>query len=157
MAKNLEVTSSILYTWNEGYNITECSLGSGYSLLVQDIISEPIDTAETFIVYGSRVVGNSEVGVLFHVDFSNFHEVIVLNWRRIDSLQAECTDADYEYWSPVDQNGLPCVLGETVTYRRRKQLSECFNDEQTDNLVSTKACPCTLEDYEWLVYSRSVF
>mmetsp|Transcript_6234 Transcript_6234/g.8687 ORF Transcript_6234/g.8687 Transcript_6234/m.8687 type:complete len:774 (+) Transcript_6234:20-2341(+) len=135
MAKNLEETSTILYSWNEGYNLTECSLGSGNSFLVQDIISEPINTAETFIVYGSRYQGGIEVGLLFHVDFTNFHE-------------RDCTTEDYEYWSPVDQNGSPCVLGQTMTYKRRKQLSECFNEEDTDNLVSSKACACTIEDYE---------
>jgi hypothetical protein len=39
-------------------------------------------------------------------------------------------------------------LGRKFEYKRKKQLSECFNSEEFEGVIESKACPCTEADYE---------
>lgn len=70
----------------------------------------------------------------------------------------DCTEIDYELWTPTDHDGREiCLLGEKVKFKRRKAGHHCFpqgsasvNGGQVDWPVvsSREACSCTLEDYQ---------
>lgn len=45
--------------------------------------------------------------------------------------------------------GMNCLMGETVVYERRKQMSECFVGEEYFRPKSSQPCSCTEEDFEW--------
>lgn len=106
-------------------------------IFVTSIIADPARRSQSFLLLGTA--NSPSRGVLVHLNFSNLHE-------------ADCTAQDYEQWTPFDKQGPSqwqnCVMGETITYTRRKQNSTCFN---ANNEYSTKPipCPCTPEDYEW--------
>lgn len=63
---------------------------------------------------------------------------------------------DYELWSPSDHretlHGKTCLLGRTVTYRRRKPTSLCFNNELVESIQSITNCACIRDDYECDLY-----
>ncbi len=64
--------------------------------------------------------------------------------------------SDYESWTPSDGSdpSSPCWLGRELVYSRRIRNANCFNDQDYDHLVSSTACQCTIEDYEWYVYGK---
>lgn len=40
-------------------------------------------------------------------------------------------------------------MGETISFKRRKQNSLCFNGETYEIEKKPQQCPCSREDYEW--------
>jgi hypothetical protein len=75
MAKNLEPTKEILYTFNEGKTWHELEISST-PIDITNIIIEPYSISQQFVIYGSYVDGNdTEVkGIVITVDFKNLHE-----------------------------------------------------------------------------------
>jgi hypothetical protein len=69
-----------------------------------------------------------------------------------------CTSGDYEPWTPTDLEGnVRCLMGEKITYRRRKAGHHCFpqNPPETDPspdpwpiVLTREPCVCTLENFE---------
>jgi hypothetical protein len=75
MAKNLDPTNSVLYTFNEGKTWHELEISST-PIDITNIIIEPYSISQQFVIYGSYVDGNdTEVkGIVITVDFKNLHE-----------------------------------------------------------------------------------
>ena len=44
-----------------------------------------------------------------------------------------------------------CLLGANVTIERRRPDVCCLNGHTYNRVVNYSTCPCTLEDFEWLV------
>jgi len=97
---------------------------------VINIIIEPSAVGRVFMLLG--VLNN--VGYVIGLDFSGLQPTI-------------CTDSDYENWSPENPDQ-SCLLGHNTTYLRKKLSSQCFNELDTDHIVSVVNCPCTEDDYE---------
>lgn len=68
-ADNTQATATILYSWNEGLNFTECNFTS-IPTQVTNIVVEPTFSSQKFILYGRRSTG----GYLAQLDFSGLHE-----------------------------------------------------------------------------------
>jgi hypothetical protein len=89
------------------------------------------------------------------LDFAQLHEKKCVGHERPGK-----DDSDFENWSPHDderhhlsQDG--CLLGKKVTYVRRKQDSQCFNDydgnaesKYVKHYRSSISCLCTMNDYQ---------
>jgi hypothetical protein len=136
MAKNKQDTNRLLYTWNMGLSWKECRFTDNSQLQVIDIISEPFNTAQNFVIHGIKQQNGKEVGVLIHLDFNNLH-------------QRPCNDTDYEQWSPSDMAGRNCFLGQKTIYTRRKRDAECFNPVTYEPEQKIGICECSQQDYEW--------
>lgn len=81
------------------------------------------------------------------LDFEGLHE------PKCQGVDKAGTDgSDYELWSPHDdgRHGAKdgCLLGQKVTYTRRKQDAECFNGDDHEAIKSRIYCPCTEADFE---------
>merc|ERR1712025_299563 len=114
-------------------------------MMVENIIIEPTSTSKRFIIYGSkRLNTGGKQGVLYLVDFSNFHE------RECKGLeQAGTVDSDYEKWSPTDgRYGDQCLLGHRLELTRRKRSAQCYNPVKHEKIITRYNCPCTEIDYE---------
>jgi len=138
MADDSNPTDFVFYTWNEFYSTGGCTFTDGGPIEVTNIVVNPTNVVQEFILHGYRVVDSQNQGVIIHFDFTNMQE-------------RQCVDSDYELWSPSDssnQTGSNCLLGETIAYKRRKRLAECFNGDLKESENFTKICPCTREDYE---------
>lgn len=136
MSKDREVTSEVLYTWNEGQSWKAVPLPAATD--VDNIITEPNSTSPTFVLYGSR----NGVGVLTHLDFTGLHQ------KSCDGIEAAGTpQSSYELWSPSDGTS-KCLLGKQVRYTRRKRAEECYNGMPYERSLFMHNCPCTEQDYE---------
>jgi len=139
-APNLEATTQIRYSWNEGKTWMKLTV-SDKPIFVDNIIIEPKSTAQQFVIYGSYdeskedtdgdiVKQNKDDGadVMITLDFSGLHEP---QCKGADNPGKD--GSDFELWSPHDdgRHGSTdkCFLGQQVTYVRRKQDAECFNGE----------------------------
>mmetsp|Transcript_101552 Transcript_101552/g.292575 ORF Transcript_101552/g.292575 Transcript_101552/m.292575 type:complete len:318 (+) Transcript_101552:1-954(+) len=61
---------------------------------------------------------------------------------------ADSVSSDYETWSPSDgASSENCLLGQHVTYTRRKRTSQCWNGEKFERPTVSKKCACTQEDF----------
>jgi len=50
-----------------------------------------------------------------------------------------------------------CLLGQTVTYTRRKKTSQCWNGEKFERPVVNKKCPCVTQDFQCEVgFARAI-
>jgi len=71
---------------------------------------------------------------------------------------ADSVSSDYETWTPSDGvNAEKCMLGQQVTYTRRKRTAQCWNGENFERAVTKKNCACTQEDFACeMGFTRSV-
>jgi len=106
---------------------------------VHGITVEPNMGSQVLLVFGSRIsAANQERGVIVQLNFSNLQE-----------RTCSPTD-DYENWSPQDllSEDVPCILGETLVFKRRKRGSTCRNGPNFEGLVSEVKCACSRQDFE---------
>jgi hypothetical protein len=124
-------TNTFIYTLDEGKTFTTCPFSADLAQ-VTNIRVSPAWDSRRFILYGTR----NTSAILVQLDFTNAFP------------RGNCDPAqDYEEWSPTDEHG-NCLLGERVTFRRRKRESQCFNGEQFERIVRRENCSCTYTDYE---------
>jgi len=146
-APDQEATKVIHYTWNEGLTWEKVEI-SKTPIQVTNIIIEPTNTAEHFIIYGRTASTSKDKdkvpkGVVISVDFASLHERTCRNPDKPND-----PSSDYETWSPNGAISEDCLMGHQITYVRRKRESECFNNEEWDRWYSYKNCECTEEDWE---------
>lgn len=153
MADDLKKTTEVVFTWNEGQSWYDFGV-SKTPFEVDNIITEPNTTSTTFLMFGTRTGGE---GVLYYMAFDSLQFPQCKGAWAADSVSS-----DYETWSPSDgsstANGeAKCLLGQQVTYTRRKRTSQCFNGEQFERPVVNKKCACTMEDFQCEIgFSRAV-
>lgn len=112
---------------------------------VENIIIEPTNTAEKFIIYGTTSAedGKKTKGIVIALDFSTLHE------RECQHPETPGTQiSDYETWSPNGHISEHCLMGHQTTYIRRKRDVQCYNKEEFDRWLEYKNCECTEEDWE---------
>jgi len=136
-------TSEALYSWNEGKTWTSFTL-PGAPIRVANILTEPDATSTNFILFGIRKLADRQEHVLIHIDFD------ALGQRLCRGITlANKPSSDYETWSPSDGGSTKdCLLGRQITYTRRKQDADCFNEKESVFPVLHEVCECTEEDYE---------
>jgi len=127
MARNRVPITEISYTLDEGLNWNTLTFPA--RTIVYNIFTVS-SRAKHVIVLASQG-GNV---VYYGIDFSQVH-------------QNQCTESDYEMWTPADANS-DCVLGRKVTYLRKKRDSTCYNDKYMTHIASSINCNCTAADYE---------
>jgi hypothetical protein len=134
-----------MYSWDEGKSWNNLTI-SEHLIEVDNIIIEPTNTAEKFIVYGRKTTkgeDKSAGGVIIYVDFFPLHE-------RYCVLpdQPDTEESDYETWSPNGKITPNCLLGRKTSYIRKKRDSKCFNDEKFEKWNFIEFCTCSEEDWE---------
>lgn len=135
MADDLKKTTEVLFTWNEGQSWYDFKV-SKTPFEVDNIITEPNVTATTFVMFGTREEGE---GVLYYMKFDSLQFPACRGAWAADSVSS-----DYETWTPTDGVSTEmCVLGQQVTYTRRKRTSQCWNGEKFERPIVQKRCACT--------------
>ena len=146
-APDQQATKSIYYSWNEGLTWESLQISSK-PIQVSNIIIEPSNTAEHFVIYG-RTTSSSDgnykesKGIIVSVDFTSLHERVCQNPDKAGE-----ESSDYEKWSPNGKISAQCLMGHKSTYIRRKREARCFNTEQWEQWYSAVNCECTEEDWE---------
>lgn len=132
---------------------------SDVPFLVQNIIIEPSNVSQQFILYGvikdvaetqnatrdSESTTSGAKAFLTYLDFSGLHV------RQCQNSDYPGTaTSDFELWTPNDgRHGTSsnCFLGQQVQYIRRKQDAQCFNGEDLERVERREPCSCTEMDY----------
>eukprot|EP00811_Abedinium_folium_P004162 NODE_1382_length_2498_cov_7.150148.p1 GENE.NODE_1382_length_2498_cov_7.150148~~NODE_1382_length_2498_cov_7.150148.p1 ORF type:complete len:770 (+),score=159.38 NODE_1382_length_2498_cov_7.150148:291-2312(+) len=140
MADDLQKTNEVVFSWNEGTSWYDFSVTST-PFEVDNILTEPNVTSTNFVMFGTREEG---AGVLYHLKFDPLRFPPCAGvWA------ADAATSDYETWTPSDGvNTDKCLLGQTITYTRRKRTSQCWNGEAFERPTFQKQCACTQEDFE---------
>mmetsp|Transcript_57564 Transcript_57564/g.167171 ORF Transcript_57564/g.167171 Transcript_57564/m.167171 type:complete len:931 (+) Transcript_57564:102-2894(+) len=139
MADDLKKTSEVVFSWNEGQSWFDFKVSkTGFE--VDNILTEPNSTATTFVMFGTREEG---VGVLYYMKFDAMGFPACKGVWAADSVSS-----DYETWSPTDgASSESCLLGQKLTYTRRKRTAQCWNGEKFERPVVQKKCACTQADF----------
>jgi hypothetical protein len=143
IVRNQDPSDVVFYSLNEGLTWATLQI-SDDPVQITNIVTEPSNKAEKFIIYG-RFIGksskSSSKGVVIAIDFMNVHQ----RWcERQDKPGTE--GSDYELWTP---NLTPsCVMGQKITYVRRKRDATCFNNEGWETWHYSEICQCTEDDWE---------
>ncbi|KAK2158380.1 hypothetical protein LSH36_171g01025 [Paralvinella palmiformis] len=104
------------------------------SMRVDAVLNDPGAATRTVVIFGHDERQKGWVVVM--VDFQ-------------DILHRQCKNEDYVDWYPRDQiKGHQCLLGQKMTYKRRKPDAECFKGLSNVKAVSVKPCSCIMDDYE---------
>jgi hypothetical protein len=145
IAPDQAATDVVFYSWNEGLTWQNLTISED-PVEITNIITEPSNKAEKFIIYG-RSVGKSSKstskGVVIAIDFMNVHQ----RWcERPDKPDTD--GSDYELWTPNGRISPQCLMGHKTTYVRRKRDAACFNNEEWDRWYYFEICQCTEEDWE---------
>eukprot|EP01122_Echinamoeba_exundans_P014443 TRINITY_DN6543_c0_g1_i1.p1 TRINITY_DN6543_c0_g1~~TRINITY_DN6543_c0_g1_i1.p1 ORF type:complete len:779 (-),score=188.84 TRINITY_DN6543_c0_g1_i1:34-2166(-) len=128
---NSEVASkSIKFSLNQGADWTECSLRD-QNMKIDNIRVAPAWDSKQFILYGSDL--EKHTPILIGLDFQ--------------PVAPDCKPEDYEEWSPVDEHG-HCVMGQRLTFKRRKPEAKCWNGEKYNPKPVSEPCLCSDADYE---------
>ena len=131
-------TKVVYYSYDEGLTWEELQI-SDYDISIKNILIEPSQSSEHFLVYGIRKTGDGESkGIVINLDFSTLKMPI-------------CTKSDYEIWTPksiTSKNQNECLLGRKVSYMRRKRDSKCLNGEGFERKITVEICSCTEDDYQ---------
>ncbi|RHZ50479.1 hypothetical protein Glove_498g22 [Diversispora epigaea] len=130
-------TNYISYSYDYGANWIKYDLG--IKIRAKMLTSDPKSESQSFILIGSFLPNENKDNKYHHctfkIDFKNLHD-------------RKCTANDFEVWIPKKPNGNPdCLMGTTVTYRRRKNDAHCYVGKD-ELIVDMKTCPCTEEDFE---------
>ncbi len=131
-------TKTVYYSYDEGLSWEELEI-SDYNISIKNILIEPAQSSQHFLVYGIRKTGDGESkGIVINLDFSTLKMPI-------------CTKSDYEIWTPrsiTAKNQNECLLGRKVSYMRRKRDSKCLNGEGFERKITVEICSCTEDDYQ---------
>lgn len=135
-------TDTILYSLDEGLLWQEIKLKD--KIMVKNIIIEPMSTSQHLVVYGEITKNGEKKGIVVGLNFSTLS---IPQCKNPD--QPDTPESDYEKWSPNDgRAGHECLMGQKITYIRRKRETECFNGLQFERRVINEKCTCTEHDYE---------
>ncbi|KAG0252396.1 vacuolar protein sorting/targeting protein PEP1 [Actinomortierella ambigua] len=122
-------------TWRTAYF-------SDKPIQVVAITTEPTSRTSKILIAGiAGGDGDGPEGVVSVLDFSDRPECV------LDKKNAEKND--FEKWSPFATADDRCLLGQEITYWRRKPDRVCrVNDKDGIPDMEQATCTCTLKDYE---------
>jgi hypothetical protein len=135
MGPRINAGNSVMFSSNEGINWTVCSFTNG-SMYITDVHAAPAESLHSFLVTGYVVTDSGRLtGAVVLVDM-------------LGNLTRSCTQDDFEWWSPTDMSGSPCLLGRQMRYERRKADAACYVSQANLPSSEISVCQCTRTDFE---------
>uniref|UniRef100_A0A336LRR7 Sortilin-related receptor n=1 Tax=Culicoides sonorensis TaxID=179676 RepID=A0A336LRR7_CULSO len=128
-------TNEILYSTDEGETWIPHPFHAN-DLKVYGLMTEPNTNTTMFTLFGSEV---SE------------HKWLIIKIDLKNAFSANCTEDDYKFWAPglySDGSLMPCLLGQRLTYQRRKPHAQCHNGLNYERPYKTEICGCNKWDFE---------
>lgn len=131
----LNPTDSMLVSIDDGENWKSIKF-SGSAVAVKQIYFAEKTLKSTFV---SFVVKNS------------FKDLELLTVDLASLFSSSCTDSDFEPWhlSSTSDSEAECILGEKITFMRRKSGKECLIAASLEEKRKAVQCECTRQDFEW--------
>eukprot|EP00127_Corallochytrium_limacisporum_P002214 Clim_evm2s109 gene=Clim_evmTU2s109 len=132
---NNTATVEAIYSLNEGAEWVPFKFTTNaHGISLVGVYTEPGGTTQVISLWGFD--SQSKEWVIVQADFKGL------------KLKA-CEDADYETWTPSDDNEhIDCVLGQKFKWQRRKQDVICYNGKEFKRGTAHDQCKCEKEDFE---------
>ncbi|XP_063907736.1 sortilin-related receptor-like isoform X3 [Zophobas morio] len=124
-------TRYILYSTDEGEKWQQAKFHSE-NIRLYGLTTEPGENTTVFTVFGSLPKDNQ--WIIFKLELRN-------------AFKYNCSKDDYTTWPSSNQNNISCVLGQQLTYQRRKSHANCYSGENFDTSTSRVPCSCDFRDY----------
>ncbi|XP_063907725.1 sortilin-related receptor-like isoform X2 [Zophobas morio] len=124
-------TRYILYSTDEGEKWQQAKFHSE-NIRLYGLTTEPGENTTMFIVFGS--LPEDQQWTIFKLELRN-------------AFKYNCSKDDYTTWPSSNQNNISCVLGQQLTYQRRKRHANCYGGENFDTSISIVPCSCDFRDY----------
>ncbi|XP_076437401.1 VPS10 domain-containing receptor SorCS3-like [Babylonia areolata] len=129
-----ESSSQVFFSLDEG-STWHSEVYRNETLHVAGVLNEPDISTVVLTVYGHKGW------------YSSPWTMVKLNFTNV--LSTKCGDKDYEPWRVSDHDpNITCLLGQEVSYTRKKAASVCFNGRDFVRKVDKTPCNCTEEDFE---------
>lgn len=129
-------TRHVLYSTDEGEKWSRVQFYTE-DIRLYGLMTEPGENTTVFTMFGSA---------------PSVHQWIIIKLDLKSVFAYNCTKDDYKTWYPgqdENQNYIPCVMGQKLTYERRMPHSNCYNGEDYDTPVAMRPCNCDAIDFEW--------
>jgi len=120
----------ISYSTNYGKNWNTCDLPQPYTQL-HGIYNQLSESNQNFFVLTSDPTSPSKV---IYLDFTS-------------SLQRECSQEDFQEFSPHSPQGENCLFGKSYTVTRRNPVAECWVPLDYVSVENVTTCNCTVSDF----------
>lgn len=136
-------TTEILYSWNQGISWDSCIIdglteGSVNVLEIIDVSTPEQDS--TFLIKGVTGYHNYD-GFIAFVSFSNVDSIVSCQ----GSDNPDTDNSDYETFNPETDGS--CLLGQKLSFVRRKRDATCRNDLPDELKTFSGSCACTRNDF----------
>ncbi|KAF8985678.1 vacuolar protein sorting/targeting protein PEP1 [Entomortierella lignicola] len=132
-------TQEVSFSYDFGTTWQKTVFADG-PVLVESITTEPTSRTSKITITGIYSDGDRHA-VVSTLDFSNRRECV------LDKRDPE--KSDFEKWSPFEGEDDRCILGQEVTYWRRKPERVCrVNDNDGAPDTEQANCKCTERDFE---------
>lgn len=139
-------TNELVYTWDQG-ETWEFIKFSEKPIRVTTLTTEPTSTTQKFVIIGHTTSSSGEAPqqVYILVDF------LPVGMRQCENSADAIDSSDFENWVPKDDDGdNSCLLGNQITYIRRKKDRKCaVGDRYQSPKVTQQVCKCRDIDFEW--------
>lgn len=148
IAPKEQLVTDISYSIDEGVTFNSITISS-IPIRVDKIIN--IKNSLNFLIHGSDLTihNQHESGAIIGINFTKAFQRECLNPEYAGS-----DSSDYELWSPHADTmsnkkvvGFDCLLGQKITYTRRKEKHSCYNGSQFNPKIKTEKCKCQETDY----------
>lgn len=139
MAKYSTPTNEIQYSIDDGeiWNTLNIS-NSGQSIEIKHIFKDNNQNKKySNIFYISGKISHTNQNVLIHLNMDQFYF-------------PPCKTDDFEIWSPSTSmdNRNKCLMGEEISFMRKKIGKGCISKEGFSHPLSSKPCECTRLDFD---------
>ncbi|KAI1311572.1 vacuolar protein sorting/targeting protein PEP1 [Mortierella claussenii] len=134
-----EPTQEVSFSYDFGSS-WQSTVFADAPIMVQTLTTEPTSHTSKITVTGLYTTGDRQA-VVSTLDFGNRRKCIM------DKGNSE--KSDFEKWSPFEGEDDRCILGQEITYWRRKADRTCqVNDDDGVPDMEQANCKCTERDFE---------
>lgn len=124
-------SNTILFSVDDGISFLECKISDEDTTVYS--ITTPFTNESVAVIFSTLVKSEGDVSYTDNI-------MTTLNFTEVNF--PECTDEDFELWSPHNDN---CANGIKATYKRRNK--QCIHRVE-DTYGTEVQCPCSSNDYK---------
>ncbi|KAG0326544.1 vacuolar protein sorting/targeting protein PEP1, partial [Podila humilis] len=139
LADRAAPTTEAMFSYDFGSTWKKAAF-SDTPILIQSVTTEPTSSISKITITGIQTGGDTQF-VISTLDFSQRRDCVFDKGNKEKN--------DFEKWSPFENEDDRCILGQDISYWRRKPDRVCrVNDKDGQPDIEQITCKCTARDYE---------
>ncbi|KAF9211069.1 vacuolar protein sorting/targeting protein PEP1 [Podila verticillata] len=139
LADNAAPTQEAMFSYDFG-TTWQKTIFADSPVLIQTVTTEPTSSISKITITGVQTGGDTQF-VISTLDFSARRNCVFDKGNKDKN--------DFEKWSPFEDSDDRCILGQDISYWRRKPDRPCrVNDKDGSPEMEQSVCKCTARDFE---------